>query len=113
MPALVIRKHQRFATVHVVRVSGAGEGTSKALLIELSLEGCRLGSVEGEGFASGDYITIQVNGFRPIEGCVRWQGDATYGLRLLRPFHVAELDQLLQICRTELQAGELRHASMI
>lgn len=100
MSILVIRKHQRFAVVRKARLR-CDEGRHDGLLIEVSLEGCRIGNIDDGAFAMGQPVTLVIDDFGEIEGEVRWLGQARVGLHLVHPLHVHELDRLLKLCRGE------------
>ena len=102
MAVLTIRAHTRFAVCRRARIEHAGGAADDAVLIELSLEGCRLGNIAGRSFAPGERVRVEVAGAPPFTGTARWQGGATLGLKLERAFHVAELDRLIRLCRGEL-----------
>ncbi len=75
------------------------------LLIELSLEGCRISNVDERKLGIGEVVTVRIEGEEPLDGCVRWLGDRTLGLRFVRPLHVPALDRLIRSCRGEIHAG--------
>lgn len=103
---LVIRAHKRFGVCRKARVLREGGDDIEALLIELSLEGCRLGNMAGTDVELGDTLTVRIDGTDSFDGTVRWNGTGAIGLKLARPFHTAELDRLIRLCRGELdQAG--------
>lgn len=99
MTVLTIRKHKRFAVCRSVRLRKDSRKGAEALLIELSLEGCRLGMVDHRKFAVGEHACVRVDGFEPIEGQVRWSHDGCVGLRFTRGMHIATLDRLIAACR--------------
>lgn len=101
MSILIIRKHQRFAVVRKARLQCEEDTLADGLLIEVSLEGCRIGSVDDRSFSMGQPLTVGIDGFGKIDGEVRWIGDARIGLHLARPLHCHELDRLLTVCRGE------------
>ena len=97
---LTIRAHKRYAVCSKVRVRKEGKRGIDGLLIELSLDGCRISNVgKAGGFALGDPLTVRVEGTAPIEGRVRWANESTVGLRFDRPLHIAGLQDLIQLCR--------------
>ncbi|HEX8059013.1 MAG TPA: PilZ domain-containing protein [Novosphingobium sp.] len=97
---LTIRAHKRYAVCSKVRVRKEGKRGIDGLLIELSLDGCRISNVGKAGsFALGDPLTVRVEGTDPIEGRVRWANESTVGLRFDRPLHIAGLQDLIQLCR--------------
>lgn len=107
MTILVIRKHHRYAVRHKASLCPAKGRRREGLLVELSLEGCRIGIVRAEEFLTGNPVKVRIDGYGDIAGEVRWARGGLAGLRFARPLHVAELDGLLQFCRDP-GAGELR-----
>ena len=99
---LIIRAHKRFAVCRKARLRRPGKKAEEGLLIELSLEGCRISNLALQAFAIDQTVLLRVDGARTVlEGRVRWLGDGTVGLRFLRPLHAAALDQLIRLCRGE------------
>lgn len=100
MSVLVIRAHKRFAVCRKVRLRRPGKRFAEGLLIELSLDGCRLGNLGSQNFATDQQVMLRVEGVdRPIEARIRWLGEHTIGLRFLRPLSASSLDQLVRLCR--------------
>jgi hypothetical protein len=111
VPVLIIRAHKRFAVCRPARLRKPGRRFADGLLIELSLDGCRLGNVAAAaGFALGDAVVLRIDGAAPLEARVRWLGEGTIGLRFDRPLHVAALDALIRLCRGEQDAPSSRQA---
>ncbi len=108
MPVLVIRANKRFAVCRKAGLTRSSGEHSKCLLIEVSLDGCRIGNVDARAFAPGETVNIKIDGAEPFSGEVRWQGQGAIGLKLANPFHVPELDRLIRLCRGEAQQGRLR-----
>lgn len=109
MSVLVIRAHKRFAVCRKARIDGADGCTGDALLIELSLDGCRV-STSNPQAAIGDTLRLTVLGAEPLEARVRWTGEGTMGLRFVRPLHVPALDALIRLCRGEEGEGRALRA---
>jgi hypothetical protein len=101
---LIIRAHKRFAVCRKGQLRKPGRRGVEALLIELSLDGCRIGCVRAPaGLAIGDVLTLSVNGAEaPLEGRVRWLGEGMVGLRFTRPLHNDELEDLIRVARGEM-----------
>lgn len=93
------QSHKRFAVRQTAHVHGELKRPVTGLLIELSLDGCRIGKVDDAKFTHGQAASILVDGFEAIEGYVRWAKDGCVGLRFVRPLHTARLGQLLDACR--------------
>jgi len=104
---LVIRAHKRYAVRQAASLApgqsrrGPGAKPHSGLLIELSLEGCRLGQIDDSQFATGQDVTLHVPGFKPRTAQVRWSHGNCVGLRFEAPLHVAELDSLVRACRLD------------
>lgn len=103
MSVLVIRAHKRFAVRRTARLRLAGRRGHEGLLIELSLDGCRLSNLPPQAFALDQTVTLRLEGHGALEGRVRWLSDGTVGLRFTRPLRIAALEQLLRLCRGEPQ----------
>ena len=106
MSVLMIRAHKRFAVCRKARLRKPGRRGADGLLIELSLDGCRISNVEQQGFELDQLVTVRVEGAQPFDGRIRWQRDGTLGLRFVKPLRIAALDQLIRLCRGELSAAE-------
>lgn len=101
MTVLTIRAHQRFAVKREAAILRDGRKVAHGLLVELSRGGCRLGGLSGaEGLLEGERVTLHPEGAMPFSAQVRWTVNGTLGFKLDRPFRIAELDRLLQHCRT-------------
>lgn len=100
MKVLTIRAHKRFGVCRAIRLRRSCAEPLEGLLIELSLEGCRISSINSDLFALDDRVTVEVEG-RPFDACVRWHQDGMLGLRLTQPLRHAELAELIQICRVD------------
>nr|WP_244959086.1 PilZ domain-containing protein [Novosphingobium marinum] len=97
---MTIRKHQRFAVRTGAHLSRTSEGDNlDGLLVELCLGGCRIGGIGEKPPSIGEQVRVEVDGFRPIEGDVRWSGEGAVGVRFPVPLHTYELDSLLRLCR--------------
>ena len=101
MSVLVIRAHKRFAVRRKARLDRSGKRAEEGLLIELSLDGCRISNLAPEAFALDQTVTLRVDGAEPLDARIRWLNGGTIGLRFLRPLHTAALDQLIRLCRGE------------
>lgn len=103
---LVIRAHKRFGVCRKARVLREGGDEIEALLIEVSLEGCRLGNLAGIAIEFGEKLTVQLDGADSFTGTLRWNGKGAVGLKLCRAFHTAELDRIIRLCRGEFDVAE-------
>ena len=97
----MIRKHQRFAVRQTVRLQWADSRPRPGLLVELSLDGCRL-SIPGSGvLAANQAVTLRIDSMTSRKAQVRWADNGLVGLRFDRPLHTAELEALLLSCRPQ------------
>lgn len=105
MSVLRIRTTRRFAVRSSARLKpGRGRATS-GLLIELSQDGCRISNVDNVRFAVGETARIELDGFEPMDGLIRWSQDGFVGLRFASALSVAALDSLLRSCRPQAAAA--------
>ncbi|MBW8755195.1 MAG: PilZ domain-containing protein [Sphingomonadales bacterium] len=105
MSVLIIRAHKRFAVVRKVRLCKPGRRGVDGLLIELSLDGCRISHAAATtSFALGDLLTLRVTGTKPIAARVRWLREGAIGLRFEHPLHISGLEALIRLCRGEAEA---------
>jgi hypothetical protein len=96
-----IRAHKRFAVCRKVRLGRKGRRQIDGLLIELSLDGCRISHAAASvDLALEDSIVLRVAGTEPIAARVRWLRDGSIGLRFVQPLHNAGLESLIRLCRT-------------
>lgn len=101
MTILNIRKHKRFAVRRKASLCPAKGKLREGLLVELSLEGCRVGVPSAEEFREGEQVKVRITGFDDLAGEIRWVREGLAGLRFLHPLHTFELDSLIQLCRGE------------
>jgi hypothetical protein len=110
---LVIRAHKRFAVCRKARLRRPGRRAEEGLLIELSLDGCRISSLAPQAFALDQQVKLRIEGAKPIEARIRWLGDSgTVGLRFVRPLHATALDQLIRLCRAPVPATDVADAPL-
>lgn len=101
MTVLRIRTTRRFAVRQKARLKSDGRRAAPGLLIELSLDGCRISNVDNARFAIGENARVELEGFEPLDGLVRWSQDGFVGLRFARSLSAAVLENLLRSCRLE------------
>ena len=102
MNVRAIRLHQRFAVRRkVLSVRGRGRPV-EGLLVELSLNGCRVSGLGRHRFVMEGPIRVILPGFVPLEGKVRWLGEGTVGVRFVQPLTTAGLAELLSAARDPL-----------
>jgi hypothetical protein len=108
---LIIRAHKRFAICSKAKLRKPGKRGVDALLIELSLDGCRLSNIDAAaGLALEDKVVVRIAGASPLEARIRWLREGTAGLRFVRPLHVAALDALIRLCRGETETAAPQRA---
>jgi PilZ domain len=110
MTILNIRKHQRFAVRREAGLHMKGRTQRTGLLVELSLEGCRMSIVGAAKYEVGQALKIEIAGYGAIKTQVRWADTGMIGMRFDQPLHVADLNVLLQACRPEFANDRLVRA---
>lgn len=101
MAVFTIRKYQRFAVRRAASLHCPKKRHKNGLLVEVSLDGCRLGIAESLNFAVGAVLNLRLDGFDDLKAEVRWSGNGYLGLRFIQALHVADLDRLIRACRPE------------
>ena len=100
MTILTIRSGKRYAMRQSIGVTD-GSIEARGLLIELSQEGCRISSLGGQGFTTGDRVTLEFQD-RSLEGTVRWVSHGVIGVRFEHPLFNNQLSDLI----TQNRCGE-------
>ncbi|MBW8784135.1 MAG: PilZ domain-containing protein [Novosphingobium sp.] len=111
MSILVIRAHRRFAVCSRARIGKSGLKPLRGLLVELSLEGCRISKIASDEFEVGQIAKVEIDGFDALDGQVRWAQDGFLGLRFVRPLHTAMLDAMINACRGGPTPDALRYGT--
>lgn len=101
MSVLGNRTTRRFAVRSSAKLKPGRGRAIAGLLIELSIDGCRISNVDHARFAVGDVARIEVDGFEPMDGLVRWSQDGLVGLRFARALSAGMLQTLLTSCRPQ------------
>jgi len=99
MSILIIRRHKRFAVRQAVRLRCAGHKPSSGMVVEVSLDGCRLAMARSSGLSLDQLVTLEIAQHTTVKAQVRWTNEGLVGLRFDPALHVDELDDLLQTCR--------------
>ena len=95
MSIFVIPRHKRFAVRQNVQLR-AGSGTARsALLIEVSLQGCRVSVSDFDPFRIDQPVTVEIAGFGDIGGHISSVSDRIFAIRFARPVQNAELHELV------------------
>ena len=98
MSVLVIRKHKRFAVRRMVALS-VGGALRRGLLVEVSLEGFRIGNIDSDGLPLGEEVELRIHGFGSLKAEVRWTQPGVVGLHLVEALHIPRLNDLICLCR--------------
>jgi hypothetical protein len=95
MSVFVIPRHKRFAVRHKVQLRNVRGHALAALLIEISLQGCRVSAFGNEQIGVDQPVTIEIDGFGDIDGRVFSSSDKVLGIRFVRPIQGAALHELV------------------
>jgi hypothetical protein len=104
MSVLVIRAHERIDVCRKVFLRRNRTCAGVGLLIQLSLGGCRVQSLERTEFCEGDLVSFWIEGHGRIAGEVRWSGGCGVGLLFARPLDQGDLINLLEVLKSETEA---------
>lgn len=105
MTVLRIRTTRRFAVRSSARLKPGRGKAAAGLLIELSLDGCRISNVDNARFAIGEIARVELEGFEPLDCLVRWSQDGLVGLHFARALSATLLENLLHSCRPQAVAA--------
>ncbi|MDD3799681.1 MAG: PilZ domain-containing protein [Novosphingobium sp.] len=111
MTVLYIRAHKRFAVRRMVRITGTAGDIASGLLIELSLQGCRISNLGRTAFEIGQRVALEIDGYEPVSGAVRWAHDGLAGLRFDRSLHAGTLDRMIHSCRDKDLSGQAHRSA--
>lgn len=95
MSVVVIPRHKRFAVRQHVKLRSSRGKPLAALLVEISLEGCRVSPFGNEQLAADQTVTIEIDGFGDIEGRIFSASDKVLCIRFLRPIQGSALHKLV------------------
>ena len=101
MSVLVIRAHERIDVCRKVFLRRNRTCAGVGLLIQLSLGGCRVRSLEQAEFREGNLVSFWIEGHGRIGGEVRWAGDHGAGLLFAQPLDQGVLLNLLEVLQSE------------
>lgn len=110
MTVLTIRSHKRFGVCRAARLRGEGGDIANGLLVEVSLEGCRISNLKRADLAAGNEVCLEIGGWPRMDARVRWSHDDIAGLQLVKPLHNDELADLVNLCRSESPQARVRRA---
>ena len=95
MSVFVVPRHKRFAVRHHVQLRNVRGTALAALLIEISLQGCRVSAFGHEQLEIDQPVTIEIDGFGDIDGRVFSASGKVLGIRFLQPIQGAALHELV------------------
>ena len=95
MSAFIIPRHKRFAVRHQVQLRNRLGRACGALLIELSLEACRVSASPHDQLEPDMPVTIEIAGFGDIHGRVYSANERVLVIRFVRPINSAALHELV------------------
>ncbi len=95
MSIFVIPRHKRFAVRQNVQLREGGGESHSALLIEVSLQGCRVCASGLGRFAVDQPVTIEIAGFGDIRGHIRAVSDRNFAIRFAEPIQSTALHELV------------------
>ncbi|MXO60797.1 hypothetical protein GRI89_14735 [Altererythrobacter salegens] len=104
MSVLAIRAHERFGVYRRVFLRKNRTCAGVGLLIQQSLGGCRVGSLEESEFCKGDQVNFWIEGHGRIAGEVCWSGSHGVGLCFDQPLEQGDLLHLSELVRSEPEA---------
>jgi len=99
MAATTISRSKRFAVRRNACVQTQCGNLWRALLVEVSLDGCRVGAVSGPELKIGDSVAMAIDGLAPLAARVGCVVNGSVGLRFVRPLHCRDLDSIITHCR--------------
>ena len=95
MSSFIIQRHKRFAVRHEVQLRHPCGNASTALLIEISLHGCRVSRNCHAQFEPDTTVTIEIAGFGDIHGRITSAYDSVMVIRFIRPINSAAVHELV------------------
>lgn len=95
MSIFVIPRHKRFAVRQKVQLRGGSGLAQGALLIEVSLNGCRVSVSDLDPTRIDQPVTVEIEGFGDIRGHIRSASESIYAIRFARPIQSPQLHQLI------------------
>lgn len=109
MSVLSIRSQRRFAVRQSVRLRDESGNETTGLMIEVSLEGCRVSGLGEALFMPDSMASMRIDDGPWQSGKVRWAHDALLGFKFHHPLHVKELSEFIGSDRaTREQESQLR-----
>ena len=94
MPFDPITSHRRYAVRERIRLRRSDGSVVEGLLIELSLDGCRISNLEPAELAQGECVNVEWDASE-LPGRVRWSRRSVAGIRLTIPLLARQLAELL------------------
>lgn len=96
MSILAITRHKRFAVRQKVRLRSVNGELLSGLMVEVSLEACRIGAAYHPGFRVDQLVTVEIEGFGDFRGIIRSAGERCFAVRFLQAMPSAELQELVR-----------------
>ena len=89
-------KQARHAVRMQVSVQPDGGGTVEGMMIEVSLQGCRISRIDAARIRPGAQVTVSIDGLGDMPAEVLRAHDGLVGLRFVRPLTRGGLVQILE-----------------
>ena len=95
MAAPSIPRHKRFAVRQNVRLRASNGDLVSGMMIEVSLDACRISASGHHPFHAEQVVTVEVDGFGDFRGIIRSAGEHSLVIRFVQPVASAELQELV------------------
>ena len=95
MAAPTIPRHKRFAIRQNVRLRAGNGDLVSGMMIEVSLDACRISASRHTGFHAEQVVTVEVEGFGDFRGIIRSAGEHSLAIRFAQPVASAALQELV------------------
>jgi hypothetical protein len=89
-------KQARHAVRMQVSVEGDGCGSAVGMMIELSMQGCRISRIDAATIKPGTQVSVTIEGYGAVPAEVLRAHDGLVGLRFVRPLTRSGLIQILE-----------------
>lgn len=99
MSVTAIRRSKRFAVRRGACIQTQSGNVLRGLLVEISLDGCRLGGLTGPDGDIGENVALAIDGVAPLAAQVGCVVNGSVGLRFSRPLHLEDLNAIIAHCR--------------
>ncbi len=95
MSIFTINRHKRFAVRNNVCLRAGNGESQRGLMVEVSLEACRIGDCGHNSFRIDQAVTVEIEGFGDFAGTVRSVGERYCAIRFVQPIASAALQELV------------------